>query len=73
MARLPKLEQAANHNGILKRPEGPEAATGSLGRRLPWWGLPTGERAPDWVRPGRAGHQTPGAAHQELVPLLPSI
>lgn len=54
MARLPKLEQAANHNGTLKRPEGPEAATGSLGRRLPWWGLPTGEWGPR-LGPSRQG------------------
>lgn len=34
-ARLPKLDQAANHNNLLKRPEGPEAATSSLGGGCP--------------------------------------
>lgn len=54
MARLPKLEQTADHNGILKRLEGPEVAASSLGRRLPWWGLPTGEQGPR-LGPSRQG------------------
>lgn len=73
MARLPKLEQAANHKSILKRPEGPEAATSSLAGRLPSGVSPQEDRAPAWVHLSPAGHQTPRAVHQELTLFLPSV
>lgn len=45
-ARLPTLGQAANHTGILKRPEGPEAASSILGWKMPRWDLHTGGQDP---------------------------
>lgn len=46
MARLLKLEQAANHKCILKRPEGPEAAPNMLRRRRPSGISPQEDGAP---------------------------
>lgn len=54
MARLPNLEQATNHKGILKRPGGSEAATSSPGGKVPQWGLPTGGLRPR-LGPSRCG------------------
>lgn len=67
-ARLPTLEQAANHNCIEKRPEGPEAASSILGWKLPIGVSPQEDRTP----PGSIQVQQ-ATRHQELVLLSPSV
>lgn len=64
-AGLPKLDQEANHNNLLKRPEAlrqPPAAWEEAAQ-----GVSKGGRGPAWVRGGTAGHPTPRAARQELI------